>query len=104
PGRHDHRPLRDAEAGRMINVSFVGCGGMAAHYIEVYRNLDYVRLVNCIDPAVPGASAHFDEALTDDVDAVVINTPNHLHKPQAIAAIEAGKHVLLQKPVANTLA
>jgi predicted dehydrogenase len=34
---------------------------------------------------------------------VVINSPNHLHAPQAIAAIQAGKHVLLQKPVAAKL-
>src|SRR3954452_16879442 len=88
----------------MINVSFVGCGGMAAHYIDVYRNLDYVRLVNTIDPGVPGASTNFADALGPDIDAVVINTPNHLHAPQAIAAIEAGKHVLLQKPVAATMA
>jgi predicted dehydrogenase len=87
----------------MIRVSFVGCGGMAAHYIEVYRSLDYVKLVNTIDPAVPGASRDFEDALGPDVDAVVISTPNHLHRSQAVAAIEAGKHVLLQKPVANTL-
>lgn len=88
----------------MIQVSFVGCGGMAAHYIDVYRSLDYVRLANTIDPAVPGASQDFADALRPEIDAVVINTPNHLHREQAVAAIEAGKHVLLQKPVANTLA
>jgi predicted dehydrogenase len=86
----------------MIRVSFVGCGGMAAHYLPVYQQLDWVRLVNLIDPAIPD-SPDFSAALTDDVDAVIINTPNHLHRPQAVAAIEAGKHVLLQKPVAPTI-
>ncbi|MBS1855840.1 MAG: Gfo/Idh/MocA family oxidoreductase [Acidobacteria bacterium] len=88
----------------MINVSFVGCGGMAAHYIDVYRTLDYARLANRIDPAVEGASKDFADALGPEIDAVVISTPNHLHRAQAVAAIEAGKHVLLQKPVANTMA
>jgi predicted dehydrogenase len=88
----------------MIHVSFVGCGGMAAHYIDVYRSLDYVRLVNTVDPGVPGASPDFADALRPEIDVVVISTPNHLHRAQAVAAIEAGKHVLLQKPVANTLA
>ncbi|MDE3168075.1 MAG: Gfo/Idh/MocA family oxidoreductase [Acidobacteriota bacterium] len=88
----------------MIRVSFAGCGGMAAHYIGVYRALDDVRLVNCIDPAVEGASKDFADALGPEIDAVVISTPNHLHREQAVAAIAAGKHVLLQKPVAHTLA
>ena len=87
----------------MIRVSFVGCGGMAAHYLPVYQNLDWVRIVNLIDPALPG-SPDFSAALTGEVDAVVINSPNHWHRPQAVAAIQAGKHVLLQKPVAPNLA
>lgn len=39
-----------------------------------------------------------------DVDAVVIGTPNSLHHPQALAAIEHGKHVLVDKPMALNLA
>jgi predicted dehydrogenase len=42
--------------------------------------------------------------LADDIDVVDISTPNHLHEPQACAALAAGKHVLLQKPMANSLA
>ena len=38
----------------------------------------------------------------DDVDAVVVATPNALHHPQAMAALAAGKHVLLDKPMALT--
>jgi predicted dehydrogenase len=87
----------------MIRVSFVGCGGMAAHYLPVYQKLDWVRVVNLIDPALPG-SPDFAAALANEIDAVIINTPNHLHRPQAVAAIEAGKHLLLQKPVAPTVA
>jgi len=105
-----------------LRVAFVGCGGVAAHYLNVYRALDWVQVVACIDvqPAVAASAAQFlsqgnesvpslvttdyAAALTDDVDVVVINTPNHLHHQQAILALEAGKHVLLQKPVAPTVA
>ncbi|GAC1667739.1 MAG: Gfo/Idh/MocA family oxidoreductase [Candidatus Acidiferrum sp.] len=93
----------------------VGSGGMAAHYLSVYRDLPWVRVVSCID--VDGAVAQkaaevlsssattdFSAALGADVDAVVINTPNMLHREQSIAAIRAGKHVLLQKPVAANVA
>lgn len=38
-----------------------------------------------------------------DVDAVVVGTPNMLHHPQAMAALAAGKHVLLEKPMAITV-
>jgi predicted dehydrogenase len=100
-----------------LRVAFVGCGGMAAHYLGVYRDLDWVSVTCCIDATVegaqeaastfaggkPAATADFAAALASNVDAVVINTPNNLHAPQAIAAIEAGKHVLLQKPVAARL-
>ena len=101
----------------MIRVSFVGCGGMAAHYLAVYRDLDWVQVVSCVDTNLDNARAaaavlsdsplvtdRYENALGPDVDAVVISSPNFAHAPQAIAAIEAGKHVLLQKPVAAKLA
>jgi predicted dehydrogenase len=90
---------------------------MAAHYLAVYRDLDWVSVPYCIDVNAesaqraadtfaserPQATTDFSAALSRDVDAVVISTPNFEHGPQAIAAIEAGKHVLLQKPVAAQL-
>lgn len=39
-----------------------------------------------------------------EVDAVVIGTPNALHAPQTVACLAAGKHVLVEKPMARTLA
>ena len=42
----------------------------------------------------------YEEMLADKtVDAILVATPNHLHKPMAIAALQAGKHVLCEKPV-----
>lgn len=55
----------------------------------------------------PAAKIHRDwRALISDptVDAIAIATPNHLHAEIAIAALDAGKHVLVEKPMATTLA
>ena len=50
---------------------------------------------------IPRCYGSYDELLEDpDIDAVYIPTPNHLHVPWAIRAIHAGKHVLVEKPVA----
>lgn len=98
-----------------IRVSFAGCGGIGRQYQQLYRDLDFVQVVSCIDTDLERAretardvgaevaTSDFSAALTGDVDAVVINTPNSAHRAQAVAAIEAGKHVLLQKPVAANL-
>jgi predicted dehydrogenase len=40
--------------------------------------------------------------IIDDIDAVTLATPHHLHAPMSLTAIAAGKHVLLEKPLANS--
>ncbi|MEO5896025.1 MAG: Gfo/Idh/MocA family oxidoreductase [Vicinamibacterales bacterium] len=53
------------------------------------------------DLSLPHArvTTHFDDMLAaSDVDIVVITTPNHLHAAEAIAAVRAGKHIVLEKP------
>ncbi len=64
-----------------------------------------------LDPAV-GTRLGWDESVTDwrtlvdrdDIDVIDICTPGDTHAPIAIAALAAGKHVLCEKPLANTVA
>lgn len=51
-----------------------------------------------------GSAASLDEILSDDsIDAIINTTPNHVHLETTAAAAGAGKHVFLDKPVANTI-
>jgi predicted dehydrogenase len=98
----------------VLKVALVGCGGMARSYRQVYTRLEDVQWAVAVDPneaelaacselGAKRTSTRFEDALANDVDIVEVATPNHLHEQQAIAALRAGKHVLLQKPMANSL-
>lgn len=97
-----------------IRLALIGCGGMAnAHQRRFDRLQHQLQLVGAADIAVekaqavaalfPGTRAVADyRDLLGEVDAVLIALPHHLHHPAAKACLEAGKHVLLEKPMANS--
>jgi predicted dehydrogenase len=54
---------------------------------------------------IPRVTTDWESLARDpDVDAVVVGTPNALHAPQTVAALLAGKHVLVEKPMATSVA
>lgn len=99
-----------------IRIAMIGCGGVAAKYRRSYLGIPESRVVATVDAdlkqaedaavelSASRASTDVSAALESDVDAVVISTPNNLHAEHACAAFRAGKHVLLQKPMARTVA
>lgn len=103
---------------KTIGVAIIGCGG-----ITLQNHLPGLALcpdtkvtalcdadVGTLERArqqtgVPVASTDYAEIVKrDDVQAVIIATPNFTHGPIALAAIAAGKHVLCEKPIAMSIA
>lgn len=97
-----------------IGVGLVGWGlaGRFLHapFIVAETGFELTRVVTsrAVDPVpFPGAERTDSlEQLLDDpaIDLVVITSPNRFHVPQALAALERGKHVVLEKPVAPDVA
>jgi predicted dehydrogenase len=86
---------------------------MGARHAEAIKNAPNTRLVATMDPDERLARELAGEAFyttrveellaRDDVDAVLIATPNHLHDVIGIQAARAGKHIVVEKPMAPTL-
>ena len=109
------RPLRVA----MIGYGFMGAAHsvgwrQAPHVFDLARPVEMTVVVGRNADAVASAAAKWGwaESATDwreviardDIDIVDIVTPGDSHAEIAIAALEAGKHVLCEKPLANTVA
>jgi phthalate 4,5-cis-dihydrodiol dehydrogenase len=74
--------------------------------LKVVAEGDEVKLGSLLDdlPGVAGHGDYRDVLAGDDVDVVVICLPHWLHEEAAMAAAEAGKHILIEKPLADSMA
>jgi UDP-N-acetylglucosamine 3-dehydrogenase len=100
-----------------LKVGLIGAGAISRVHLEAYVRSQRVEAMAVADPDEEARAAiaerygiikeaYGDEAelLADEsVEVVDICTPHHLHHRQAMAALEAGKHVIVEKPIALTL-
>ena len=100
-----------------LKMAVVGLGRIStAHLVAIQANADLAELVAVCSrredvsrdvAARYGASriyARAEDVIADPhVQAIVLCTPNDLHAPMAVAAAQAGKHILVEKPLANTV-
>lgn len=96
-----------------VHIAMVGCGQIADAHFKAIASLKDAHLVATVDSELQRArqaattygaqraTTDYDEVLADnDIDAVVLCLPHHLHAPFAMRAAAAGKHALVEKPMA----
>ncbi len=99
-----------------VRLAPIGLGRWARVLARGAQRGDVIELASCFSRstekraafqdefAVPKAAATLDELLADaDIEGVIITTPNDTHRDLIVAALEAGKAVYTDKPIAHTL-
>lgn len=94
-----------AHSNAWLNVSrfFPDAGDVTMHTVAA-RNAEEVAAFASQWGWTNSTSEWQSMLQNDDIDLVDVATPNHIHAEQSIAALEAGKHVVCEKPLAGTLA
>lgn len=102
------------EHGTPLGLGIVGVGGIALSHMAALRTMTSARLVAVcdVDAARAAEVAHaerctgygsVDELLADDaVEAVIVCTPNMTHEQLGLQVLAAGRHLLMEKPLALT--
>jgi 2-hydroxy-4-carboxymuconate semialdehyde hemiacetal dehydrogenase len=98
-----------------LRIGLLGYGAIAAEHARALAGLgcelavvmgptaDSARAF-AVEHGVERSTVELEGVLTDDVDVVVVTSPNQLHPEQALAALQAGKHVLCEVPLALSAA
>ena len=100
---------------KVLSVGIIGTGGIAQSHLQAIQQLDNIKVVATMDVDESRAKAAADkyggraytklEDLLNDpnVEGVHVCTPHSFHGEQVVAAARAGKHVIVEKPMALTL-
>ncbi|WP_338598951.1 Gfo/Idh/MocA family oxidoreductase [Sulfolobus tengchongensis] len=105
---------------KRIGVAVIGLGSVGKTHVkvlkEIEKEVEFVKLIAVVDQVRATAESigkqygisyysTIDDALKNpEIDVITIATPTYLHAPQAILAMEYGKNVIVEKPMATTLA
>lgn len=100
-----------------LRVGLIGCGGIANNHLAAYRHVPEAKLVACCDVVEAKAVAFarragIDAVYTDyrellanaQVEMVDICAPDEVHAELAVAALDSGRHALIEKPLALSAA
>lgn len=99
-----------------MKIALAGAGAFGEKHLDGLRTIDGVEVVSLVgrrlEPTraiaerygIGHACTDLAEALEQDVDAVILCTPTQMHAAQAIQCLDAGKHVQVEIPLADSLA
>ncbi|MFB0614266.1 Gfo/Idh/MocA family oxidoreductase [Aurantiacibacter poecillastricola] len=100
-----------------MRIALAGAGAFGEKHLDGLKNIDGVEITSIISRRAEQAAAvaekygaghsgtELNEALErDDVDAVILCTPTQMHAEQAIACMDAGKHVQVEIPLSDSWA
>ncbi|MFK7958683.1 MAG: Gfo/Idh/MocA family oxidoreductase [Lysobacterales bacterium] len=100
-----------------MRIALAGAGAFGEKHLDGLQKIDGVEIISVISRraeqaaevakkyGAPHSSTELNDALDrDDVDAVILCTPTQMHAAQAIACMDAGKHVQVEIPLADSLA
>jgi len=100
---------------RTFGLGFIGCGRYGGSLARAAGRSEKLKVVACWDVALDrakafaekhgaGACERIEELLAiDEIEGVVIASPNNAHRENVEAAAAAGKHTFVDKPIANTI-
>ena len=101
--------------GNKIRLAVIGCGGRGAANLGDMAGEDIVALCDVDERRAAGSFQKFPKAkrftdfrkmfdsMNNEIDAVLVATPDHTHAVATLAAIGHGKHVYCEKPLAHTV-
>ena len=115
-----HNPIRRNLTERIkilkkLRIGVMGCGTAAHFHAAACRSSEKIKFVSAFDANIENAKKladiysltvsrdYRDILRSDEIDAVLITLPHYLHTEFTVAAAEAGKHILCEKPMAPTL-
>jgi predicted dehydrogenase len=104
-------PARDRPASDKLNLAIVGCGGRGTDNLHEVAGENIVALCDVDERSAAEAFRKYPrarrfrdyrkmfDAVGRQLDAVVVSTPDHMHAPISLLALDLGKHVYCEKPL-----
>jgi predicted dehydrogenase len=110
-------PAKVLGANDKIRIGAIGTGGRCQYLMKIFKNEPSVDLVAVCDvygphrdkalqiagPDAKGYTNYHEVLDRKDIDAVIIGSPDHWHKPMLVDSVRAGKDAYLEKPIMHSI-